>query len=128
MIMSDNIAAELDKRIEKQAQDAASGLVFKSHLQANLQAAYLTLLETCVHPSEFKRGFSGADFALAAAEETTNNAFATAQKRVQDQVLGQTTLIARPQIPIGVLSEVVAATFSFGDAVNAFGAALSARR
>jgi hypothetical protein len=123
MIMSDNIAAELDKRIEKQAQDAASGLVFKSHLQANLQAAYLTLLETCVHPSEFKRGFSGADFALAAAEETTNNAFATAQKRVQDQVLGQTT-----QIPIGVLSEVVAATFSFGDAVNAFGAALSARR
>ena len=126
--MSDNIAAELDKRIEKQAQDAASGLVFKSHLVASLQAAYLTLLETCVHPSEFTRGVSSYAFAQAAAERTTNDAFATAQKRVQDQVLGQTTLVARPQIPVGVLSEVVAATFSFGDAVNAFGDALSARR
>ena len=65
MIMSDNIAAELDKRIEKQAQDAASGLVFKSHLVASLQAAYLTLLETCVHPSEFKRGVKYLQFACS---------------------------------------------------------------
>ena len=128
--MSDNIAAELDKRIETQAQAAAAPMVFKSHLHAQLAASFSYWATEIIHPSTLKKGASLVDFANSTADIFVEQAWEDTAKRVRQEVTKQTCLPTSkiPPITDEVIAFCLSQTFDLGAAVQNFLTGISAAK